>query len=144
MANLEQKQQLQAIKDAEVEARNKKALAYLSSQDGKALTQQIQSQYEKFVAQQKKEGAYLKPLQDKVDALTETVTDPRISSLDREIANEQLRQAVGALAMAGQHKDSPELTKLRQNLLVLFAKFKANSGMGYDDAMKLSQDIQTK
>lgn len=156
LANTEKQQQLQTIKDTEVEARNrmeqadvkarnKLALAYLSSPDGKALVQQIQSQYKKFISLKEKEGAYIKSLEDRVDALTHKVMDPSLSTLDREVLNEQLQQATGAWVKAGQeYKDSPELTKLRQDLLVLFNKFKASSGMGYDDAMKMSQATQGK
>jgi hypothetical protein len=145
LANLENKQQLQTIKNAEIEVHNKKALAYLSSPEGKDLVQQIRSQRTECLKQQKEEDAYIKPYNDRVNALQNAMNDLSLSTLDHETVAEELKQAYGAQIMAQQqHKDSPELTKLQQNLSTLLKKFKLSSSMDYDDAMKLSQAPQTK
>ena len=141
LAVMEKQQQAQV----EAEALNQKALAYLSSPEGKNLVQQIQAQYKKFTTLKEKEEAYLKPLQERVDTLTKSVADQTLDTWTRQDVSEKLRQAVVKLSQAQEeHKDSPELTTLRQGLLVLFDNFKASSGMGYDDAMKLSHAVQGK
>jgi hypothetical protein len=139
--DLEKKQQLQAIKDAEVEARKQKALTYLASSDGKDLVQQIKEQFKQFHAQQEKEGAYVNSLQELVNTLMKRLYDPSLSALDRDALNERLKQATGDWIKAGQeYKDSPELEKMRKDLLARLDNFKQSSGMSWDDAKKLPQD----
>lgn len=141
LAEQEKQQKLQAIKDAEIEARHNKALAFISTSEGQSMTQQISSLEKDIKALDEKERrADYGDLLDKRDALAKEIQDYHLTDDERHDASRDF--AITALDITkadAAHESSDKLKRMTSNYNLLLTQFEEKSGMPYQDVMALKR-----
>jgi hypothetical protein len=124
-----------------------KVSEYFASNEGKALVIKIQSKLKQVIAKESEEKAYINELEQKLVAFKRIMEsgDLSISAAVRKYANDSYVSTSMRLSEAeANYKDSPELAKMRKELRELGARFEADCGVSYDEAIRIQAEVNKK
>lgn len=156
LARINQKKQLDLIAQEEtlrkahlqsqlLAGKRAKVSEYLASKEGQALDKTIQVKLRQLIAKETVEKAGLIELEQKMAGFLKIMqsSDPLlISSGARQNAIDNYVSTTIRLSEAkANFKDSPELAKMRKELRELAARFEADCGIPYDEAMQIQKEL---
>ena len=121
---------------ANLEAR--KVADFFASKDGKDLVQRVKEAAALVAAKEEKEHADIYKKRAFVQALMQSMTDPKLSPAARHLAQQQFNPAFLKLQDAEANKrDSSELSTLKFKLDSALEQCKAKLGIPFDEALKI-------